>query len=380
MGVEFKLGRQDHKKVEDFLSRRPAGVAGISIDASLIRYQAAATEAARTANVDVVIEPLTERLVWPGFEPDGLPYYEGHPIDLVRLRGSRAARDDLVEQVLDVQHDIATRLVPPHFYVEDDASAELNLRLARHATRLAGSTPVRPILVIKRKYAIAVATQLAEAYAQLGLDDIDLRVTPFGGDDESAQKIRSVFDVADAFRAAGVEVVLGCSGNIGQAAVALGHAYRYSVGVGMKEKVDHVTAMSRQARPADDDDNAGRFGPQAGVYLPGPAATVRRPVAHAMLADRDIRTRMVVASDRADTTSADLPPILASTTSTLAPTKPRNSSTAHGPGEPRWSTIDCSEPSIFEASSTHITSPKAPIRSRRERCAACSRTSNTNNG
>ena len=40
MGIEFKLGRQDHKKVEDFLGRRPAGVDAITIDVNHVSYQA----------------------------------------------------------------------------------------------------------------------------------------------------------------------------------------------------------------------------------------------------------------------------------------------------------------------------------------------------
>lgn len=65
MGVEFKLSRNDHKKVEDFLARWPAGVTAITIDAHLTRYQAAAAEAARATGVAVLIEPLTERLARP---------------------------------------------------------------------------------------------------------------------------------------------------------------------------------------------------------------------------------------------------------------------------------------------------------------------------
>lgn len=292
MGVEFKLARQDHKKVEDFLARRPAGVTGITIDAHRTRTQAAAAEAARAAGLEVLVEPLTERLTAIGFDPGDLPYYSGQPIDLVRLRRDQSAREALTEQVLQAQEDIATTIVPPHFYVHDDRSAWLNAALARRAARMSKDRPVRPIVIIQRKYAMVRGRALANAYVDSGIERIELRVTPCGGEDEGTHKIRSVFSIADAFRVSGLDVVLGCSGNIGQTALALGHVTGFSVGVGMREKVDHKGTMSRQVRSVDDDDDGPFYGPQAGVYLPGAALTVRRATAHALLSDRDIRTRI----------------------------------------------------------------------------------------
>jgi hypothetical protein len=154
--------------------------------------------------------------------------------------------------------------------------------------------PVRASLVIARKYAVGVAERLAAEYAQVGVRAIDLRLTPFGGEDESVSKIRSAFTIADAFMTAGVEVVLGRSGNIGQTAVALGHAAHYSVGVGMGEQVNHAAAISRQKHPrvADDDGDDSPRGALAGIYLPGPAATVGRRAGAALLDNTDIRTRI----------------------------------------------------------------------------------------
>jgi len=98
MGVEFKLRRNDHKKVEDFAGRRPEGVTGFTIDANEIQHQVAAAEAARANGYDVLIEPLTERLVVGGFEPDGLPYCRpGQTPDPVTLRTSTGACQQLVK-------------------------------------------------------------------------------------------------------------------------------------------------------------------------------------------------------------------------------------------------------------------------------------------
>lgn len=295
MGIEFKLGRQDHKKVEDFLGRRPAGVDAISIDVNHATCQVNAADEAKAMGIDVFVDPLTERLADTGFEPDGLGYFTpGEPIDIELLRTDRSARRQFVRQVLDAQRSLATKLIPPHFYVHDPASARLNVQLARMAVELADGMPLRPVLVVNRKFAVAELDAFVANYSELDeVTEVELRVTPFGGDDESAGKIRSVFGIADAFRTADVDVVLGYSGNIGQTALALDHVSGFSVGVGMREHVNHASTINRQTRPLDEaagDDN--HFGAHAGIYLPGPAVTVNRRTGSAMLADTDIRTRV----------------------------------------------------------------------------------------
>jgi hypothetical protein len=110
------------------------------------------------------------------------------------------------------------------------------------------------------------------------------------------RKIRSAFGLLDAFTDAGLTVTLGLSGNIGQTALALGHAEHYSVGIGMRERVDHAGAISRQKQPpkppSADGEEDGGGGPTAGIYLPGPALTVSRRLGAAFLANTDIRTRV----------------------------------------------------------------------------------------
>lgn len=295
MGIEFKLGRQDHKKVEDFLGRRPAGVDAITIDVNHATYQASAADEAKAMGVDVLVDPLTERLADIGFEPDGLAYFTpGEPINIDLLSTDRAACRRLVRQVLDVQRPLATKLIPPHFYVHDRASARLTIRLARMSVEFADGMPVRPVLVVNRKFALAELDRLVANYSELAeVTELELRVTPFGGDDESASKIRSVFGIADAFREADLDVVLGYSGNIGQTALALDHVTGFSVGIGMRENVNHASTINRQTRPLDkSNDDDKHFGAHAGIYLPGPAVTVNRTTGAAMLADTNIRTRI----------------------------------------------------------------------------------------
>lgn len=93
-----------------------------------------------------------------------------------------------------------------------------------------------------------------------------MRFSPLGGDDEGIRKIRRVFTVLDEFREHGMNVTLGLSGTIGRAALALGHADAYSVGLGMMEKVNHAQTVARYRQAPDPDKEQG--GAAAGIYLP----------------------------------------------------------------------------------------------------------------
>lgn len=294
MGVEFRLSRQDHNKVEDFLVRQPGGVSAIMLDTMAARHQQGAAEAAREAGVNVLFDPATERLADIGFELEGLTYDDGAPYDVNRLASDASARATLVGQLVEAHPETTTVTTPPHFYVHDDRSANLNVALAE-ATVHETDKPVRATLVLARKYGETAAIRLATEYAQAGVRLLDLRVSPLGGDNESVAKIRSVFRLADTFRDAGMEVVLGFSGNIGQVAVALGHVAHYSVGIGLREKVNHAEMISRQKtplKPTNGDEGGGRFGATAGIYLPGPAVTLSRKAGAALLDNTDIRTRI----------------------------------------------------------------------------------------
>src|SRR4051794_410966 len=292
MGVEFRLGRQDAHKVEDFVARRPGGVSAITLDTAYARYQLDAAEAARDAGIEVLYDPATERMADRGFEPAGVGFYSGEPFDVDLLARDAGSRTRLVEGVLAAHPDRATVVTPPHFHVHDQRSSSLNVALAEEMTHLT-TKPVRAALVINRKFAAETAPALAADYLAAGVRVVDLRVTPLGGENESVKKIKSVFAIADAFTAAGLDVVLGYSGNIGQTAVALGHAVHYSVGVGLREQVNHSATITRQkAPPRESQTGGGHFGAVAGIYLPGPAVTVGRRAGQALLDNTDIRTRI----------------------------------------------------------------------------------------
>ena len=85
MGIQFRLGPNDHKQVEDFLSREHAGTDAIILDTKAARHQAAAAAAAVEAGLRVYWEPAAERLADEGFGLDKLPLCTGRrPLDLGR--------------------------------------------------------------------------------------------------------------------------------------------------------------------------------------------------------------------------------------------------------------------------------------------------------
>lgn len=141
MGVEFRLGRQDGRKAEDFLARRPAGVSAITLDTVYARYQHDAADAARAIGAQVFYDPATERMADLGFTPAGVDF-AGDPFDVRVLAVDPSARARLVDGVLTAHPDVTTIGTPPHFYVHDDRSAALNVALAEH-TAQQSDKPVR---------------------------------------------------------------------------------------------------------------------------------------------------------------------------------------------------------------------------------------------
>lgn len=293
MSVQFRLGRNDHRVTEDFLSRTPRATSAITLDPKAARYQAAAAEAARDHGISVFVEPCTERLTDAGFGLDAYPMWAGAPYNTDALAADPRLRLDLVARTIAAHPDVATHITAPHFFVDNDRSARLNVDLAEMTLIQAGK-PVRAVLTISNKYAGAHAAELASEYASAGITVLELRLSPFGGEDESLKKIRDGFATAQAFTDAGLSVTLGQSGNLGQVAVALGHVEAYSVGIGLLvESVNHASVVSRQKtppKPRSKDEPGG--GPVPGIYLNGIALTAPPRVAKLLLGHSDLRIRV----------------------------------------------------------------------------------------
>lgn len=292
MGVQFRLGFNDQKVVEDFVSRGPSATSAIVLDPKADARQRQAAEAATAAGVDVLWDPATQLLAYEGFGLEKFPMWRGQRYDPARLATSLPARSDLVDLTLATHPEGVTYLTAPHFYVDSDRSAHLNIDLAQ-ATISEADRPVRAVLVISHRYARSAASGLADLYKSAGVKYLELQMSPFGGEDESLRKITDGFAIAQAFTDAGLHVTLGHSGNLGQVAVALGHAASYSVGIGMLERTDHKAQVNRRTKPPRDTSEEGSSGgPQPGVYLPALAYTATPKAAEALMQHSDLRVRI----------------------------------------------------------------------------------------
>jgi hypothetical protein len=292
MGIQFRLGPNDHKPVEDFLSREHTGADAITLDTKAARHQVAAAAAAVDAGLDVYWEPAAERLAEAGFGLDKFPLWNGQPYGIDGLSANQAARAALVDLTIEKHPALVTHVTAPHFYVNDERTAHLNVDLAER-TRLAvgEGKPTRAVITVSTTALSRLGLDLAAEYARAGISNVEIRFSPFGGDDEGIRKIRTAFGVLDQFREHDLTVTLGQSGNIGRAALAMGHADAYSVGLGMLEKVNHSQTMARYRKAPDPDKGQGG-GAAGGIYLSRLGATVPAKAARQLLSHTDIRTRV----------------------------------------------------------------------------------------
>lgn len=198
-----------------------------------------------------------------------------------------------MDAVAAAQAGVATVQVPPHFFVDSDELADLNVDLAGRALA-ACRGELRAVLTASRAYLSRgeTAKHLAAAYADAGIGSVELRLSPLGGEDESVRKVRTALEIVRVFRDTGMEVRLGYQGHIGQTALALGLVHAFSVGVGMREKVNHGEAIGRQTHPRDEDQGGAARGALAGVHLSEAAVTIPRGAARSFFQDRSIRTRL----------------------------------------------------------------------------------------
>lgn len=293
MTVQFRLGHNHHKVVEDFLCRNPGATSAITLDPKATKHQVQAAEAARERSISVFFEPCTERLADAGHGLDAFPMWAGVPYVTQGLAADLRSRELLVQRTIEAHPSVVTHVTAPHFYVDGELSARLNIDLAEMTRLRAAGRAARAVLTISNKVAKLCAPELAADYVRAGITDLELRLSPFGGEDESLKKIRDGFTAARAFTDAGLRVTLGQSGNLGQVAVALGHVESYSVGIGQLERVDHRAQINRQKQvPKPRDPDKPRGGPLTGVYLNGLALTATPRVARAVLGHSDLRTRV----------------------------------------------------------------------------------------
>jgi len=212
MGVQIRVGYNDHQLLADFLANDATGVSAITIDAKLADRHRPAMEAARDAGVPVLVETLTDRLAFVGYDPGPLDYVDSYPINPASL-DTLTARAQFVESVVEPQAAIGLKTVTaPHFYADSPTDLRTNVELARLTAHEYGADHhVRAVCAVSRSV-LADSNQGREAaslYGQAGISGIELRLSPLGGPRESLQKIKATFDTLRAFGEFNVPVTLG---------------------------------------------------------------------------------------------------------------------------------------------------------------------------
>lgn len=123
MSLQFRLGYNDQKVVEDFLSRGPVATSAIVLDPKAGTRQRHVAEAAAASGVDVFWDPATELLSYEGYGLEKFPMWGGERYDVAQLATSLPARSALVEQTIATHPEGVTHLTAPHFYVSSPHSA-----------------------------------------------------------------------------------------------------------------------------------------------------------------------------------------------------------------------------------------------------------------
>jgi hypothetical protein len=176
---------------------------------------------------------------------DKYPLWTGEPYSTDALSTDARARHSLVEKAVDSHPCVVTHVTTRHFYVTDDRTAHVNIDLAER-TQLASTKATRTVVTISTTVLGHLSMNLPAEYAVAGIRSIEVRLSPVGRDDEGIRKTSKAFSFLDEFRERGIGLTRGLSGNIGQAALALGHADAYSVGVGLLDKVNHAQTIARE--------------------------------------------------------------------------------------------------------------------------------------
>lgn len=289
-GIEFRVGRTDHHKVEEFLATEPDGVSGVRLDAKNLSIHQDVAVAARGVKAAVHIEPLTERFLVPGFNPTGIAYADRYLLDVGRLSADPGDQARFVSEVIATQIGIATAVTPPHFFVENSDQLGLNVALTRQSVALLeGELPVRPIVAVGSTFLRQHAVEISRRYADAGVAGIELRVSPFGGDNLGPVAVRRVYDALEQIRESRLHVTFGMAGMVGMAALSLGLVDDVSSGVAYREQFDYKSAMSSQ-RTSDQRDGGG--GNPARVLLPGADVLVEREVARYLYGNTEVRSNL----------------------------------------------------------------------------------------
>jgi hypothetical protein len=129
---------------------------------------------------------------------------------------------------------------------------------------------------------------VAAQYLDAGVTDLEVRISPLGGEDQGPLTIRRTMQVLGEMREAGLQTTLGLSGVIGHVTTALGLTDGFSTGVGLGERYDYKDQIVNQRRRFQQ----ATFGQSARVFVADASLSLPPKIASAPYGDPRIRAEL----------------------------------------------------------------------------------------
>ena len=321
----IRPGRNDHRVVEDLLVAgggirrlRPV-INRLVLDAPVASSRPEFVRAAEASGTAVIIDPLTFFLQGELRTTDPwvrLAFGRAAAISATELSDAVTQRE-LVAAVTAFQLDHgATAVVPPYVMVDDNplwlnVAVDLLARTRDHLDDRGIRLPLVPVVALSRPRRAGALPwrqrmeRLVLSADDTGADCVALAISGTGGPDDGHDQVHLVLGTIRALAERGVKVLAWRQGLLGPGAVAAGAA-GYECGIGLRERCD-LAALQAARRPGR---TGGGFSPAAGVFVQPLGRSLKRAVATELLADRQLRPRMVCDDERccargAESTLAD---------------------------------------------------------------------------
>ncbi|HWF50475.1 MAG TPA: hypothetical protein VG294_07525 [Solirubrobacteraceae bacterium] len=293
-----------------FLPRARPLIDRLVLDAHVAKARPEFAEAANSAGVSVLVDPLTP--FWQGQlrEEDRwarLPFGRAQKLDARDLSNS-FNRETLVAQVVDFQIERgATAIIPPYPYVGSPADPFFDVALdflrstARYMSSNGLALPLVPVLCVQllgfgtdRVWSTGI-DRFASAALDLGPEGIALCLSPAGAGNDSYNKVLRLFMAARRIRRTGARVIAWRQGIYGPGLVAAG-LDGYETGIGTRELCNVASSIASRKPPKPGQKPGG--GGVPGIYLEPLHRSVSSRVGETLLGHRSMRPKLMCDDDR----------------------------------------------------------------------------------
>lgn len=316
----IRPGINDHEVIQDLLA--PGGAAillpnrgplidRLVVDAHVAMVRPEFAEAAASAGIGVLIDPLTP--LWQGeLRPQDkwakLPFGRAEELDPEGL-SNPFTRKELTARVVSFQAEQgATAIIPPYPYVgsPNDPLFEIALDFIRRTARYMRETgialPMVPLLCAQlqrfggeKTWARGVE-RFVEVALDLGPESIAVCLSPAGHGADSYNKVLRLFATARHIKRTGARVVAWRQGVYGHGLVAAG-LDGYETGIGTRELCNGAASVASRKPPKPGTKRKGG-GPSVGIYFEPLRRSVSPRVGETLLGHRSLRPKVMCDDER----------------------------------------------------------------------------------